>query len=401
MALLPALPLVGDLAEIRSAAIVLVPPPSDPAAASSRMPGVQGGIDSGGTRLAARLQALPGLRPEPGGVWRFATQSGSTTMHAAGGRISFETDPAMALPPEVATAAARPLVAGSICEVRRYADRTCRSEMLSAGLAVAEDGLRLRIVGPTPAQVADLGPGGGGAAILDLGGLDLVPRQAVWTAMVALRRGSNANDLAKAVLVGDGPRAAIRQAIEASDGTLVAWVEPGAPMPVVTVCLDMGRAEAAALVAGLGIPVAADGTASAQIGPVQVAIGWRDGWLYATTAPAGLDAVHAGGFATQPEVVRALAALPAQVTACTLVRPAALLDMAMPYLPMIGAQMPMAELKAYRTRLAAGQAYGLLSVAGDAQGRAVIEARGSLVLVGCALLAVRAEDLVRRMLVAN
>jgi hypothetical protein len=353
------------------------------------------------------------MRPAAAG-WRFASQSGSGRMSIDEGRVRFLIEPAPVLPPVVAAGQSAALPADVRLDFRQAVDRTCTSWLVRCDVRLAEEGLRLHVEGPAPEQVVggDAGRKMAPAGILDLGRLALVPAQAMWAAAVALRPGSQINDLVKTVvpasrrLLAEGQPAEsidhIRQSLERADGTLLAWIGPGSPMPALNVALDLPEAEARSCIAGLGLVPDQEGSATALVGPVLVSVGWREGRLLATTDPAGLAAfTGAGGFTAQPEVVRALACLPGPVTGCVLVRPAALLDAVMPYLPILGAQVPMPALNRYRDRLAAAKAFGLLTVAGDAEGRTVVDARGSLVLAGCVVLATQAESLVRFLHIAN
>ncbi|MCK6488568.1 MAG: sigma-70 family RNA polymerase sigma factor [Planctomycetes bacterium] len=418
MALLADLPLVRELADVRGAACVLPPPNRAGAAARPGAPAFLGEIRcvTPDAPLLSRLRAIAmgpapwfGMRPADAG-WRFASQGGSGRMSIDDGRVRFLLDPVPTLPPAVAAGQAAALPADVLLDFRQAVDRTCTSWLVRFDVRLAEEGLRLHVEGPASDQVAGLNMAPAG--ILDLGRLEQVPAQALWAAAVVLRPGSQINDLVKTVvpasrqLMVEGrpeePVDHIRQTLVRANGTLLAWIGPGSPMPVLNVALDLPEAEAHLLIARLGLALDQDGTATAMLGPVLASVGWREGKLLATTDPAGLATfTGAGGFTAQPEVVRALACLPGPVTGCVLVRPAALLDAVMPYLPILGAQVPMPALHRYRDRLAAAKAFGLLTVAGDAAGRAVVDARGSLVLAGCVVLATQTEAIVRFLHIAN
>lgn len=189
--------------------------------------------------------------------------------------------------------------------------------------------------------------------------------------------------------------------LDKADGVMLAWIEPGMPMPSLTLEVDLAQADAEAVIMASGLPRAADGSASLLAGPVVFTLGWHDGRFVATTHPGGAESFgHAGGFTTHPEIQRALAAMPAgAINAGALIRPAATLDLAMPFGAMLvpDLQKPLID---YRTALAKGQGYGFIT--GATVGKTfTVEAGGILALAGCAMLAAQAADPAARVRVAN
>lgn len=184
---------------------------------------------------------------------------------------------------------------------------------------------------------------------------------------------------------------AIRQALGAVDGHIVAWVEPGVPLPTVTVEVDLPQAAADALIAATGEPRAADGSISSFTGMVTATLGWRDGRLIFTTVPGGLDAIdRRGGFPRHPEVQRAFDAMPdRQPNLAVILRPAALVETVAPFVAMAGPEWGQ-RLEAYEQRLVADSAYAYFTVASDAQGLRM-DAAGLLALVAGAVMGANAQ----------
>lgn len=315
-------------------------------------------------------------------------------------RVSLASDtlvvakpPAAVLPAEASGLLGQALPAGVVA-----ASSWCffGATSITTELRVAEDGLRFRVVTVDEKAAANI-------PALDRGALAGLPAQAVLAGAYQLRPRSANTDFLNSWLHTwkrpAGNPGAVLDRLGAV--TVLAWIEPGSPMPTLTIAVPASEDEARDLVTACDLRIGADGIAREMIGPVTLSAGWRAGRLIATTHPGGIDAVSApGGFTAHPEIVRALATLPGQVTACTLVRPAALLDMAMPYLPLLSAEVPMPALRQYRDRLVAAQAFGLLSV-GGADGRIVADMHGSLALAGCVVLANNAGTIARMLHLAN
>ena len=179
---------------------------------------------------------------------------------------------------------------------------------------------------------------------------------------------------------------ALTEAVRRIDGTVVLWVEPGAPLPTVTLEADLPQAAAEALLAATTLPRAADGTLSTLIGMAQLTIGWQSGRLICTTVPGGPAAIdRRGGFSDTPEVRRALAAMPdANPNLCVLLRPTALVDCIAPFVAMAGGDSG-ERLAAYRRKLLQNSAYAYCTLAGDERGMR-LEASGLLSLVAAGVL---------------
>jgi RNA polymerase sigma factor (sigma-70 family) len=195
---------------------------------------------------------------------------------------------------------------------------------------------------------------------------------------------------------------AIVGALAEADGSLVAWVEPGSPLPIITVELDLPRAVhdrlVAALAADRGVARPADGsTLSFTAGAMSLDFTRQDGRTVFTTNPAGTGAIErSGGFLRQPEIVRALAALPpGPRSVCALLRPAALTAFASPFLGMMDPQLK-PKLADYRQRLEATRAYGFLTVGGGPAGTR-IEAAGMMALIIGAALAGPAYEAIEKL----
>lgn len=189
--------------------------------------------------------------------------------------------------------------------------------------------------------------------------------------------------------------------IEKATGVALAWLEPGMPIPSLTLEVELSKADAEAVITASGLPRSADGSASRMVGPVTVTLGWHAGHFVATTHPDGIASFgRAGGFTTHPEIQRALAAMPeGSINAGALIRPAATLDLAMPFGVMLmpELQKPLID---YRAALATGQGYGFITSAIEGS-TLKIEAGGILAIVGCAMLAAQAVDPAALVRIAN
>lgn len=395
-----------------------------PEPARSRTPVLSGWIDATAVDapLIARLRATldgpdapPDVHPDGDG-WSFATAGGEGRIAIAGGRILLQPPAdAAAVPAAVADLAANAAMPeadvefGIILDPGRPGQPMQRS---TAGhLRLGDDGLRFRCVTRDGAAPR---PGGG----LERQHLDRVPAAAIAAGAMAVRPGDPAlADLWTGIAAGitlpverrhGGVPAGLRSALTACelllarcDGTLLGWVEPGCPLPSVTVAADLGASDAQAVMRASGLPIAADGTVSALVGPVTLGLGWRDGRLLITTNPAGIAGIDlTGGFTAHPEIRRALAAMPAgRIDACALLRPAACLDLAMPFGAMLVPRLQR-PLMDYRARIAGGQAFAF--IAGTRAGEGLrIDAAGILALAGCAAMAGQAMDPAARMRIAN
>jgi hypothetical protein len=226
-------------------------------------------------------------------------------------------------------------------------------------------------------------------AELDLGRFDLVPEQA-FVAVALARHGQVVNNPHDLQILGrhlmfelgtDATSQAIGQALAAIDGAVVAWMEPGSPIPTATLVADLPLAAADRLLSSLGTPRAADGSVTFLAGMVPVSLGWRDGRLICTTHPAGSQPLaRTGGFTRTPEIVRALAQLPTRTpSVCLLLRPAALVAAVGPYVGMIDAGWSQRTL-AYQQRLIEAQATGWLTIVDDGR-QSQVEAAGLLAVI--------------------
>jgi hypothetical protein len=201
--------------------------------------------------------------------------------------------------------------------------------------------------------------------------------------------GQRAHTLARTMI------AAVTGSIERIDGTLVAWIEPGVPVPTVTVEADMPQAAADALIAATGEPRAADGSITVFTGMLSLTLGWQDGRLVLTTVPGGLAAIdRRGGFTKHQDVQQALAAMPSrQPNLCAVLRPIALVECVAPFVAMAGPEWSK-RLTDYEQRLEQSSAYAFISIDNDAQGTRV-DAAGLLSLVAGGALAAAAQSPMR------
>lgn len=410
--LLRKLPHLASFAGLRNASVIATPPRRGPGVPPR--PGLSGVVrcsDAGAPLLGLLTDPATGpvrwmQMERDGDGWRFASMGGTGRMAVQGAELRLRLDPGEAIPPAVAALAERALDPDVALDIRHSLDRHCTGWYLQAEVRVAADGLRLRFAGPAEDAFAPFGRPHPviASAPVDRSRLAQVPAEALAAALVELRPGSNANGLFAGFVAGvnqslnrtpggDG-RKELDAWIGRQRGTVVGWLTPGSPLPVATFALDVAEAEARDLFAILGLAPDANGTAMALLGPVLVSVGWSAGRLVATTDPAGLPAAGAsGGFAACPEVVDALAALPAEASACVVLRPAALLDRVMPMLPMLDIGLSPQELRAYQARLRTAGSFGLLAASYDQDGRLVGDARGMLVLLAAGILAGRFEDL--------
>ncbi len=371
-------------------------------------------------RLRATLdgqQAPFGTKPAGPGAWTFTTVAGDGRIAIAGDHIAITAPATATAVPAVITALARKAaMPASELEFATYLDpgRPGLAPMRTAtgSLLIGADGLRFTSTVET-GRDAPAGPG------LDRGCFARVPAAAIIAAAMAIAPGNTgATGYYRSLLttIGSGLEAqhggrlpveaqaamtATGLLLDKADGVMLAWIEPGMPIPSLTIEVDLAPADAEAVIIASGLPRAADGSASLLAGPVAFTLGWHGGHFVATTHPGGIVSFdHAGGFTTQPEIQRALAAIPAgNINACALIRPAATLDLAMPFGVMLvpDLQKPLID---YRAALATSQGYGFIT-SGTTGKTVTVEAGGILALAGCAILAVQAADPAARIRVAN
>jgi len=179
----------------------------------------------------------------------------------------------------------------------------------------------------------------------------------------------------------------LQDALLAIDGQIMLSVEPGPFLPVVTITADLPQAPAQALINAVGLPVGEDGTLLIHSGMMALTLGWSHGQLICTSSPDGL-AVGAGkhGFTQQPEIRRALAALPnGDPQALILLRPLAVVKTLAAFTPMLAPQLSN-QMAGYQKRLAEQGAYGYFTLINDSAGTRM-EASGLLAFVAAACLA--------------
>jgi hypothetical protein len=357
--------------------------------------------------------ALPGgvsVKPDGGG-WTLASATGDARLALAGARLDISGRSDAAVPPMLALARA-PLIAGADLEVSFLVDPGWPGSALrrpgTMDLTIGDEGMRFSY------RIDDASVPAGSAASeasppVDLKRLDAVPASAFLSGSMAMTPGNAVtsgfwDSMSQAVLLplelseDKGPAAAVATlrsiltAMRQVDGEVVAWIEPGAPMPMFTIEADMPRAAADTFIASFGQSPAADGSVSILAGMAMVSLGWNDGRLVCTTNPGGLAAIdRRGGFTRQPDIRRALAAMPdQQPSICVLMRPAALMAFAGPYVAMVS---PTWQQRAedYEHRLDGDTAYGFFTAKiGSKSTR--IEAAGLMSLIAGAAMAAKMAE---------
>jgi RNA polymerase sigma factor (sigma-70 family) len=274
-------------------------------------------------------------------------------------------------------------------------------------MTVTPEGLRMSASGPWSTD--SLRTHAASAPRLDLTRFAALPAEALLAGGIALRPGEF-TQLIDVISLAEGvqpPRhwseerntqatgrlaliEAISIAIDQVDGAVIAWVEPGAPMPSMTVEADLPRPAyddlAKAIATASGSTVGPDGALTIAAGMVMCEIGWKDGRLTVTTKPGGIAAIdRTGGFAAQPEIVRAMAAVPdKKPSMCALMRPAALTAYAAPYVGMFAPDWA-PRLAEYQRQLTAQQSYGFCTMTSDATGIR-LEAAGAMSLIAGAII---------------
>lgn len=156
----------------------------------------------------------------------------------------------------------------------------------------------------------------------------------------------------------------ILDTVEQVNGHIVFWVQPGTPIPTMTLQADLSRPAAEALIASLGETPNAEGVVMLSLGPVLLQMGWKDGRLIATTRSDGLaGAVASGGFCANPEIQKALADMPATAPlGCVLLRSEALAAQVSPFLAMALPPESRQRFADYQHRLGTTQSYGSFRV---------------------------------------
>jgi hypothetical protein len=170
---------------------------------------------------------------------------------------------------------------------------------------------------------------------------------------------------------------AVRRALEQVDGNLTLWIEPGTPIPVVSMSIDLGQQAAADLMHGLGLVPDQDGIARHD----QVSMAWRNGRLVLTTNPGGPDAVHeSGGFTDNEDVRQALAAMPTPNQFKAILRPAALMHHVQAFAPLLLSAEQQQRFSAYQQRVQDRSSFAFLSMDADSKGF-YLDAGGLLALI--------------------
>jgi hypothetical protein len=171
------------------------------------------------------------------------------------------------------------------------------------------------------------------------------------------------------------------------DGQVVAYVEGGLMLPSATLCVDMPQASYLGVLQAAGATCDETGTTTYRAGMITITCGWQDGHAVITTNPLGLaSASGQHGFSQQPEIIRALAALPAGAPEMVvLLRPQAFAQACGPFAGMLSPQLAL-QLPAYQQRLAAQGAYAYLTLTPTADSSR-LEASGLLAGVAAAYLA--------------
>lgn len=366
--------------------------------------------------LITRLRSTLGATEPPAGIradgdgWAYPVATGEVGIAIAGGRIALSPPAGSPRPPaDLPTTAASP---DSEFEFHSYLDLGRPGapvvRMASGNLAIGSDGLHFSARTETANGVTSLPP-------LDRRCFERVPAAAILAGAVAVRPGLEyLIEPLQALLEQGGKDGAspvppqvksvlqsLHTLLKHSDGVILGWIEPGVPVPSLNIEIDISKAAAAEALAPTGLVFDDSGVATTPPGPITVTCAWRDGRFIVTTNPAGLAGVgSAGGFTTQPEIVRALAVLPSgQINSCLLLRPAATLDLAMPFGAMFvpDLQKPLLD---YRMALSKAQSYGFLCLAGDGT-QLRLDAGGILALVGCAVLAQQAASPASMLRIAN
>lgn len=402
----------GQLIEAAQAEAAKVP------AKPTLLPAFSGWINSAtaDAPLIARLRSTLGGTEPPAGIradgdgWALPVATGEVRIAITGGRVALSPPAGSPQPPAgIPTAALSP---ESELEFHSYMDLgrpgAPVARMTSGSLGIGADGLRFS---------ARTEPDSGTPSLptLERRCFDRVPAAAILAGAAAVKPGLEflIEPLQKLIEQSgkDGAEPAppqvtsilqsLRTLLKHSDGVILGWIEPGVPVPSLTVEIDISKAAAAEALAPTGLVFDASGVATTPPGPITVTCAWRAGRLTVTTNPAGLDGLAAtGGFSAQPEIVRALAALPpGPINSCVLLRPAATLDLAMPFGAMFvpDLQRPLLD---YRMALNTAQSFGFFSLASDGK-QLRMDAGGILALVGCAILAQQAADPASMLRIAN
>jgi RNA polymerase sigma factor (sigma-70 family) len=197
-------------------------------------------------------------------------------------------------------------------------------------------------------------------------------------------------------LVGDGHRAGteLLALVAQSTGTILAWVEPGAPLPTITarVPLDAG-AVSTYFTAHDGIARIDAQNASLSLGAVMVTMAYRDGALWLTTAPGGTIS-PAGGFAAHADAATGMQAVARSTAPCVAVlRPGPCAALLRPYLSLLGSDAGSSAMTAVLEReLGRQPSRGATAELSFGQDGLHIDATGSLAVLPIVILATKAHE---------
>jgi hypothetical protein len=364
-------------------------------------------------RMRSGLSATPApfdLKPSGDG-WATTSIGGETRIALVGDRCVL-TSSGQTVPTVITAAARTPAIPDAELEFALYLDpgrpTTTPTRTGSGSLRFGPEGLRFSAVLDSLMSDPVKMP------VLDRHRFDSVPAGALCAGAIALNpqdRAFSVRDMLVAILTPLAAGASLSPEEQAAcnaagllcdriDGVVIAWIEPGME-PSLTLEADLAPADADAVFTTAGLTRGADGCVSVQAGPVQISLGYGNGRLTITTNPAGIAGIDRnGGFTRHPEIQRALAAMPAgPISACALLRPAATLELAMPFGAMLVPQLQ-SQLMEYHAGLVKNQCYSFLTAASDGT-KTTIDACGIFSLVGCAVLGKLASDPAALMRVAN
>lgn len=193
----------------------------------------------------------------------------------------------------------------------------------------------------------------------------------------------------------------ILSALENINGEVMVWLEPGLPVPTTTLEADLPKTDFDALVVALDRKTESDGSVKFAFDGVSLTLGYQNNRLILTTNPGGLTAIdRSGGFSKQPEIVRAIAALPpGKHAVCALMRPSALVATAQPFVAMFAPDWNQRVMD-YKTRMETSKAYGFLTIGADERG-VKVEAAGVMSIIAAAIIGTQATNPLARIATMN
>ena len=163
---------------------------------------------------------------------------------------------------------------------------------------------------------------------------------------------------------------------------------------------DLPKTDFDTLIAAMNGKPDANGTLKIE-GDLSLTLGYHNNRLILTTNPGGLAGIdRSGGFSKQPEIVRAIAALPpGKHAACALMRPSALVATAQPFVAMFAPEWNQRVMD-YKTRLETSKAYGFLTIGADERG-VKVEAAGVMSIIAAAIIGTQATNPLARIATMN